>query len=202
MIHTTTFGKYFQFSVTSGDHTGVVFFSEKMMGFLSDGTNIQFDGTIFTVPIQFTQLWTLFVSVERYSLPAIYCLMTGKSQDLYEAVIGKIVSSIPNFRPLASMSDWEPAARNAMKKALPQLELYGCWFHFTQRIWAKTQKVGLAQEFKNNQEIESYIKQLMVIPFLPASLINTTFTYLQMPSLGNSEMTKLQKLKKYSKADG
>ena len=63
MIHTSTFGKYFQFSVTSGNHTGVVFFSEKMMGFLSDVTNIQFDGTFFTVPIQFTQLWTLFVSV-------------------------------------------------------------------------------------------------------------------------------------------
>ena len=94
------------------------------------------------------------------------------------------------------MADWEPAARNAIKKALPQLEMYGCWFHFTQRIWAKTQKVGLAQEFRNTQEIESYIKQLMAIPFLPASLINPTFSYLQMPSLGNSEMLKLQKLKK------
>ena len=75
------------------------------------------------------------------------------------------------------MSDWEPAARNAMKKELPQLELYGCGFHFTQRILAKTQKVGLAQVFKNNQEIESYIKQLMAIPFLSASLINTTYLF-------------------------
>ena len=196
MIHTTTFGKYFKFSVTNGDHTGIVFFSEQMIGFLSEVTNIQFDGTFFAVPIQFTQLWTVFVSVGRHTLPAIHCLMTGKSQDLYQAVVDNIFSSIPHFRPLVSMADWEPAARNAMKKALLHLEMYGCWFHFTQRIWAKTQKVGLAQEFRNTQEIESYIKQLMAIPFLPASLINPTFSYLQMPSLGNSEMLKLQKLKK------
>ena len=71
MIHTTTFGKYFKFSVTSGDQTGVVFFSEQMAGLLSEVTNLQFDGTFFTVPIQFTQLWTVFVSVRRHSLPAV-----------------------------------------------------------------------------------------------------------------------------------
>ena len=38
---------------------------------------------------------------------------------------------------------------------------------------------------QNTQEIESYIKQLMAIQFLLASLINATFSYLQMPSLGN-----------------
>ena len=201
LIPNTTYGKYFQFSVTSSDHTGVIFFSEKMSEFLSEVTNIQFDGTFYTCPVQFYQLWTVFVSVGRHTLPAIHCLLTGKGQELYEAVINNIFSNIPHFRPLASMSDWEPAARNAMKKALPNSELYGCWFHFTQRIWAKTQNVGLAQEFRNNQDIECYIKQLMAIPYLPSSLINPTYTCLQMPSLDTSDpnMIKLQKLKKYFK---
>ena len=65
--------------------------------------------------------------------------------------------------------------------------------------FAKTQKVGLAQDFRNSQEIETYIKQLMTIPFLAAYLINPTHTYLQTPILGNSDMIKLQKLKKYFK---
>ena len=42
----------------------------------------------------------------------------------------------------------------------------------------------------------------MALAFLPASLINPTYTYLQVPSLGNSEMIKLQKLNKYVKKDG
>ena len=45
MIHTITFGKYFKFSVTSGDQTGVEFFSEQMSEFFSEVTNIQFDGS-------------------------------------------------------------------------------------------------------------------------------------------------------------
>ena len=66
------------------DQTAVVFFSDscKMKGFLSEVTNVQFDGTSFTVPVQFYQLWTIFVAVDRHTLPAIHCLMTGKSQDL------------------------------------------------------------------------------------------------------------------------
>ena len=42
----------------------------------------------------------------------------------------------------------------------------------------------------------------MVIPFLPASLINPTYTYLQIPSLGNSDTIKLQNLRNISKKDG
>ena len=42
--------------------------------------------------------------------------MTGKSQDLYQAVIDNIFSCIPHFQQLVSMTDWQPAARNAMKK--------------------------------------------------------------------------------------
>ena len=61
----------------------------------------------------------------------------------------------------------------------------------------KTQNVGLAQEFRNNQDIECYIKQLMAIPYLPSSLINPTYTCPQMPSLDTSDanMIKLQNIK-------
>ena len=39
------------------------------------------------------------------------------------------------------MSDWEAAARNAFKEVFPHISNYGCWFHYTQRIWAKPQKI-------------------------------------------------------------
>ena len=73
-------------SVTSGTDSAVFFFSNEMSTLLSDVTNIQFDGTFFTVPTQFTLLWTIFVAVGRHTLPAIHCLMTAKSQALYKAV--------------------------------------------------------------------------------------------------------------------
>ena len=95
------------------------------------------------------------------------------------------------------MSDWEPAARNSFKDVFPHIKMYGCWFHFTQRIWMKSQKLGLSQGFGNNHEMTNYIKQLMAIPFLPASLIHPTFGSLQMPTLEKTEMVELEKLNKY-----
>ena len=95
------------------------------------------------------------------------------------------------------MSDWEDASRNAFRETYPQVKIYGCWFHFTQRIWAKTQKLGLVEGYRHKREIEKFIKQLMSIPFLPAALIIPTFNYLQVPE--NSERIKLEKLKKYFK---
>ena len=197
MLPGTNFGSYFQFSVVCGNQSAAIFFSDAMRTFLTEVTNVQFDGTFYTVPIQFCQLWTIFVAVGRHTLPAIHCLMTSKSQDLYRSILENLRIKAPDFHPSASMSDWEPAARNAFKQIYPDIKLYGCWFHFTQRIWLKTQKLGLSESFKSNPEVTKYIRQLMAIPFLPPPLLSPTFNFLQMPSLEIPEMLNLEKLKKY-----
>ena len=139
------------------------------MTLLSETTNVQVDGTFQTVPIQFVQLSTIFVAVGRHvgrhMMPVIHCLMTSKSQELNSAILQDLVTHVPQFQPIASMSDWEPAVRNAFKEFYPQIKVYGCWFHFTQRIWTKSQKLGLSQSFKNNVHVAKFIRQLMGIPF-------------------------------------
>ena len=92
MLPTASLGKYYQGSVTCGTDTAVIFYSDAMSSVLCEVMHIQFDGTFFTVPIQFTQLWTIFVAIGRHSLPAIHCLMTAKSEELYTAVLERISS--------------------------------------------------------------------------------------------------------------
>ena len=137
--------------------------------------------------------------MDRHTLPAIHCLMTSKSQDLYKSILENLNLNVPDFQPSATMSDWEPAPRNAFKQVYPNIKLYGCWFHFTQRIWMKSQKLGLSESFRSNPEVTKYIKQLMAIPFLPPSLISPTFSFLQMPSLESPQMLQLKKLNTYFK---
>ena len=107
------------------------------------------------------------------------------------------MADIPQFKPMASMSDWEPAPRKAFKEIYPQIKIYGCWFHFTQCIWAKTQKLGLTQSFKDNIQVAKYIRQLMAIPILPAALIIPTYNLISTPTLPVDHLLKLEKLKKY-----
>ena len=123
------------------------------------------------------------MSVGRHTLPAIHCMMTSKSQELYSAVLESLVTHIPQFKPLALMSDWEPAPRNALKEIYPQMKIYGCWFHFTQCVWRKTQKLGLTRSFKDNVQVSKFIRQLMAIPFLPAALIIPTYNLIETPVL-------------------
>ena len=201
MLPTTPFGRFHNSTVVSiNNETAIIFFSDTMNNFLTRITDIQFDGTFFVVPIQFYQLWTLFVTIDNHTLPVIHCLMTGKEEQLYVAVLEKIRSLVPQFQPRVCMSDWEAAPRNALRQMYQNVKINDCWFHFTQRIWSKTQKLGLVQSFTQNHELSTYIRNLMAIPFLPASLILSTFTFLESPTtLPVAEEIKVEKLKKYFK---
>ena len=157
MLPESTFATHHKFTVTATNHTAVIFYSERMKSYLSEISKIQSDGTFYTVPTQFSQLWTIFVVIDRHALPGIHCLMTSKDQELYTAILAKIHSLVPEFIPEISISYWEPAPRNAFKEVYPTIQNQGCWFHFTQRIWAKTQKLGLVHSFHDNPETAKFI---------------------------------------------
>ena len=74
----TRYAIYYRGAVQVGEDIGVVFFSEKMNEFLTGVEEIQFDGTFYSVPIQFYQLWTVFASIRGHVIPCIHCLLTGK----------------------------------------------------------------------------------------------------------------------------
>ena len=106
--------------------------------------------------------------------------MTAKSEELYKAVLESISAKIPQFKPLASMSDLEPAAWNAIKEVYPQITIHGLVslhiMYLEENTEARTQHA-----FKSNIRIQTFVRQLMAIPFLPASLINpfiVAFNYL------------------------
>ena len=68
---------------------------------------IQFDGTFYTVPILFYQLWTVFASIGGHVIPCIHFLLTGKQETLYTEVLRKIRELVPQLQPIRGMSDWE-----------------------------------------------------------------------------------------------
>ena len=61
MLPYTIFG-----AVSSNNHMAVVFFSDNIGTFLLQTIAIQFAGTFYTIPIQFYQLWTVFLTVNTH----------------------------------------------------------------------------------------------------------------------------------------
>ena len=105
------------------------------------------------------------ITLGRHTIPALHCLMPAKTQELYRGVIDSLVAYIPEFRPLAYISVWEQAPRNAFEQVFPQIRIYACLFHNTERIWSKVQKLGLTHGFNSNLEISMFTRLLMTIPF-------------------------------------
>ena len=89
-----------------------------MNEFLTEVEEIQFDGTFFTVPIQFNQLWTVLASIRGHVIPCIHCLLTGKKETLYTEVLRKIRELIPQLQPIRGMLDSEKSTRNSVKSVL------------------------------------------------------------------------------------
>ena len=104
-LPTTNFAMNFRATITLDERIAVIFFSEKIYNVIGDIINIQFDGTFYVVPRLFYQLFTIFLTIGRHTLPAIHCLMTHKDEQLYTAVILKIQSLLPQLQPTNIMSD-------------------------------------------------------------------------------------------------
>ena len=92
----------------------------------------------------------------------------------------------------------EIAPRNVIKEFYPDINIKGCWFHFTQCIWKQTSKLGLVNSFHSNQELSTFVRYLMAIPFLPSTLIQPTYSLLNSPTtLTDTDMINLVKLRRY-----
>ena len=109
----TSFALHLKATITLENRIAIIFFSDHIYEFVNNISSIQFDGTFQTVPKQFYQLWTVFLSFGNHSIPGIHCLLTNKDEELYLAVIHKIQELIPQLQPVSLMSDWEKAPRNA-----------------------------------------------------------------------------------------
>ena len=60
--------------------------------------------------------------------------------------------------------DYEVAAIQALKSIFPSCKISGCFYHFTQYLWKKIQELGLAVDYKNNEEVRRMCTSLALIP--------------------------------------
>ena len=107
------FATHYKFTTSVGDEIAVVFYAEPMANTLSEINSIQSDETFYTVPSQFYQLWTIYVNIDRYTNPAIHCLITSKSQELDTVIVQRISTCFIDFKPTNAISDCESAPHNS-----------------------------------------------------------------------------------------
>ena len=76
-------------------------------------------------------------------------------------------ASTSPLQPQRVLSDFERSAMNAYEEEFPGIIIKGCHFHMTQSLWRKIQELGLATEYKVNQDVRSWFDLFIGLAFLP-----------------------------------
>ena len=150
--------------------------TNEQLALLRKVNRIRIDGTFKIIRQPFYQLVSLHAYVKyghrRRSMPLGYIIMSGKTQADYIDIFRKIKSKVEEdgtvWNLQAAMLDFELGLRNSLKKVWPNIRLSGCWFHYTQAIWRKVQKLGLEKVYHQRFGAK-FIKRIMVLPLFHAN---------------------------------
>lgn len=145
---TTTIANEGFLLVNDGDQDKIlIFVTDRNLQFLADNDTIYADGTFYTCPSLFTQLYTLHGMVDGDMFPLVFALLPGKSEQLYTRYFHLLKETCTQcqiaLQPTTFFIDYETAVQNTARTSFPGITIKGCFFHFTQCIWRKVQNTGM-----------------------------------------------------------
>ena len=120
-------GTFYRGLVNADAHgSALTFASDRQLQQLKSATSVFFDATFKIVPHIYYQLFTIIVPHADYAFPALYALMSRKTQSLNAAVFEKVSQLVPSFTPLYAMADFDEAPVATFKSVYVDANVAGC----------------------------------------------------------------------------
>ncbi|XP_071093722.1 uncharacterized protein [Haliotis cracherodii] len=120
--------------------------------------------------------------------------MPGRQTTTYQCLFAQLkvhIQQLQNqpFNPETFPVDFEVAAIRALQTEFQGSDIKGCFFHFTQAIWRKTQELGLAVGYRDNPLVEQWIRQAFALPLLPLQQVQDAWidSMNQSPDVPNAD---------------
>ena len=92
-----------------------------------------------------------------------YGLLPGKSRDIYHqffmGVKEEAMNNGQHISPEEIMTDFELTLVQSLELEFPGARIHGCYFHFAQCLWRKVQRLGLVEEYKEDEFIRRFIQK-------------------------------------------
>ena len=117
----------------------LLFATDNAIERLCSSREVFVDGTLYTCPRLFCQLFTLQVEAYGKVLPMAFAFLPDKSQNVYQRLFGILKNRAQalgqEFSPAAVRSDFEQAIISAVRHEFPYPRITGCLFHYGQALW-------------------------------------------------------------------
>ncbi|XP_041377271.1 uncharacterized protein LOC121389688 [Gigantopelta aegis] len=162
--------RYLLFSDGNEDNM-LVFSTDEQIVALQAAESIFMDGTFSSCPALWNQLYIIHAMDGTTMYPLVFALLPDKQRITYIRLFSLLKNEVQQLlnQPLAPskvQTDFEMAAIQAVETEFPQAEVKGCFFHFTQAIWRKTQELGLAVLYKEDPAVQTWIRRAAGLPLL------------------------------------
>jgi hypothetical protein len=159
----------------------MIFCSPRSLDLLSRSTSWYGDGTFKVSPPLFYQLYTIHVDHYGAILPAAYCLLPDKKKATYSKMFEIIKQSVEDRGFRVAVENWrcdfEQAVMQAVHTVFPDIQVQGCFFHFSQANWRHNSS-SQAALYRDNSDFALQCRMFTALAFLPAEHIPAAFMYL------------------------
>ena len=153
----------------------IIFTTDENLRRLSSAKTLFMDGTFEMCPRIFYQIFTIHTLENGQQFPMVYCLLPGKSREIYNRVFIVLKERLQNLgldlAPEHVMSDFDMAIVNAVQINFPTTLHKGCYYHFRQAIWRKIQALGLQQQYAEDASLREMICKTAAIAFVPLQFV-------------------------------
>ncbi|XP_063393612.1 uncharacterized protein LOC134678836 [Cydia fagiglandana] len=155
------------------------------------------DGTFKSCPRPFVQLFTLHGDIGSGNattnvVPLIYALLTDKKKDTYVKMINMIKSALPAWQVKKYHCDYEAAAINAFLEGFPNVDIKGCYMHYSKNIWKTAKQLG----HNKSKPEKRIVGMCAVLPLLPAEYVTEAWQHIKN-ELVACNFLKMDKFIKY-----
>ena len=160
--------------VKSGDEYGLISAAIEASNILNSSEEIHVDATFKVVPRRFYQLLVIYGVQDGTVLPCVFILMTAKTRLLYNESF-KFVKTMTRTQPKTIVTDFEVALQHFLHLIFADAVLQGCFFHFSQAVFPKAQKIGLVSYASSYKELKLWLRKFMCLALLTSDLINSYY---------------------------
>lgn len=129
------------------------------------------DGTFSTVPVRFTQLYTIHCVKNSDVMPAVYALLQNKNEETYTLMFNALKFLEPRLEPETITFDFERTAVSAARLSFPSISIKGCHFHMSRSIWRLVKQIGLSEKYINDAEFATHIRCLSALAYVPVDFV-------------------------------
>lgn len=168
---TSTGEQFLLFDDGEGNNRILAFATSENLADLAASDVFFSDGTFYTCPTLFHQIYSIHTQIDGIMTPMIYALLPGKSQTIYTRFFTLLQEHMTNFnipfQPTTAFVDFEIATHNAIRSVFPGIDVKGCFFHFTQCIWRKAQSTGLQTLYRDNDDVRLLVRRAAALPLIP-----------------------------------